>query len=224
MAPEIMLREARAVRAADEVDALGADRLAHLVEVAHGVLRRVVARVAVDRREAGTEPLGEALGGRDFLGHALVAAAFVFALELVRAAGAALVHQDHVTLLQHAPESRGDRGIGLERGLAGAAGEEEHRIGLGPRGRALHERDAERDLPAGRRVRVLRHLEVGALGLEHARLELLLEVAGLELERAELACAGSSRQAQGEHRECCGKMRNAHATTPWKPRRSGRVG
>lgn len=75
---------------------------------------------------------------------------------------AALIDQHDVPRLVDPGEDRRRCGPRLGRCPAGAAGEEEHGVGLAPRPCCRDHHDTEADLPAGRHRPVLRHAETPA--------------------------------------------------------------
>src|SRR5690606_17255970 len=109
------------------------------------------------------------------------------ALQRIGAAGAALVDEDDVALPAYLAERGVDLRPYLDRRLARAAGEEEHRVGLlaalvGGR----QPRDVQCDPAAAGIVGVLRHLEGGAARLHAADAGSAGQGAGLEHELAVL--------------------------------------
>src|SRR3990172_3565865 len=97
----VMLGDARAVGAAEQIDALVAERLAHRVEVAHGDARGVELRAARQLREASAGEVAQ-FGGRELAG--LERLVRHGAIEPVRAACAALVHEHQVAFAMDAGE------------------------------------------------------------------------------------------------------------------------
>ena len=83
-------------------------------------------------------------------------------VERRRAAGAALVDEHDVAVLAHAGQRRGE-GAEEARRLAGAAGEDEQRVGARIERVGGQHRDRKRDLAAVGLVAVLRDLERAAL-------------------------------------------------------------
>ena len=154
---------AGAVGAAVEVDALVAEGGADVVQVVHRDRRRV-------ERGIGGEP-PQALSQRRHRQHVVhvalrvVVAARQRAVEGIRAAGAALVDQHDVAVGEHPGEDAGERLGGGDRRLAGAADQDEQRIGSGGGAQRRQHRHPEPDpapLPGGA---VLEHLERAAARL-----------------------------------------------------------
>ena len=125
---QIFLRGARAVRAAPEVDLVVAQRRAHRVEIGDPRRRRVLR--GVDALRGELLRAGGRLRHRIELERRLEAVVGLErrADERRRAAGAALVDEHDVAILAHAGQRRGERSEEARR-LAGAAGENEQRIG-----------------------------------------------------------------------------------------------
>ena len=161
--PEVLERRPRAVRRADEVDALGPERAPDRVEILHRDPGRVVAqprcaghvRQRLQTRPAAREPrdLTLGIGG---IGERL--AAHVGAVERSGAAGAALIDEDQIAALVEPAKQRRDRRRDRHRALPRPAREQEHRIGQ----LALRERrdddEMDRDLRAARLARIERPL------------------------------------------------------------------
>ena len=227
MAHGVLLRHARAVGATDQVDLRRAQRLAHAVQVAHGVGGGVEAGIGLQRggavaRKGGRRSLAEVI--RIAVG---VAAFRVLAGERIRLAGAALVDQHDVARLAHLAERPVDGRPDLHGRLARAAGKEEHGIvrrrpfvGRGQPG------DVQRHLAAFGSGRILGHLVGRALRLDVGGQVGRRQRAGREGELAVMAdgllvgprggavAAGERQGAQGG-RECSTKL-VFHASVPFE--------
>ena len=172
-APQVLLRDARAVGGGVEIDAPVAERGAHALEVRDrqggGVEGDVGA--GAERGQAALRTGGDVgeTGARE-------AGGVVRAVEPVRAAGAALVEEHDVALAADARKHRCDRGV--ERGgrSARAAGEHEHGIGRGAAADGGHPRHAQGDVPPGRPCRVFGHLQRAALRGQHGQPQRMLEL------------------------------------------------
>jgi hypothetical protein len=170
MAHRELLGDAGAVGDADEVDLCGAERLPHRVEVADRVGGRVEAQVRIPRQGIAAA-LGRAPRLYAIVG-VLVGVLDLAARERMRLAGATLVDQEDVALLQQFGERGRDLRVTLGCRLPGTAGEHEHRIGFGRIVVAGRDPcDVERDPAAPRRGRVFRDHERAALGLDARRTE-----------------------------------------------------
>ena len=128
IATRIVLRDARAVGVAVEIDALIPERCRTRSR------SRTATLVVYMRRSDFFDELVAAfdVGGPHFhfvdaLEKILIT---VVAIEPVRAAGAALVHQDDVAVAAHAIERPRGRGVQVHRRCARAARDEEQRVGL----------------------------------------------------------------------------------------------
>ncbi len=189
VAPGVVLRHARAVGTAEQVDVLVAERGAHGVEVLHRDAGRVELRPCRERAEAFARELAH-LGGRQLAGRER----FVVhrAVEPVGAPGAALVHEHEVAFAPDAGEGAEDGRVTLDRALARAAGDEEQRIRPGFRRDGRDDRDRQRDLRALRVGGVFRHLELSAARLDGDEPMLVGDAAGFEHE------AGGMREVRAE--------------------------
>ena len=142
----VVLRHARAIGAAVEIDALVAERAPHRVEIAHRDAGGVHAQVGFLRQlVAALDVLGPDFDLVDALENILVA---VVAVEAVRTAGAALIHQHDVAIAAHAIERRRRRGVQVHGRSARAAGDQEQRIGRLVEADGRHARDEQLDLAA----------------------------------------------------------------------------
>ncbi len=103
----------------------------------------------------------------------------VVAIEPVRAAGAALVHEDDVAIAAHALERAGGRGVQIHRRSAGTARDQEQRIGLLVEADGRYARDEQFDGAAPGLVRIF--------GNAHAR----------RIRRSAPACAPGCSRRQG---------------------------
>jgi hypothetical protein len=184
----ICLRQARAVRAAPQVDRAVAERAPHFLDVAGGIGGGVVLERRLRFLDAGADLL-VLLGLAQF-----VFAGIGFAIELARQAGAALVDEDDVAGGARALEGGGQQLDHLAAGLAGAAGKDEQRIGP----RRLAERGGHRHVQlerAGLRLRIIQRDRNG-----HAAQRLL----GTRQVAAAAGCrrAGRTGQHEPEGRRC----------------------
>ena len=214
IAAQVFLRHARAVRNAEQVDLLHAERLAHRLEVGHAVARRVVARVGIELRQAVAREAREPFRAEVLRLAERVRAGLVATAQRVRIAGAALVDEDHVALAQHLAE-RALRGrIRLASALARAAGDHEHGIGLGLLRLARHPGDRELDPAAIGRGAVLRHFQRRASRIDGGGLQLGGERAGLELERAEARAFGLRRRGECRDHEQRKQHPDSHPRAP----------
>ena len=143
--PGVVLRDARAVGTADQVDPLVAEGGAHGLEVADRDAGRVELRAAAQPRQAVARDPAQ-LDGREFAG--LDGVVRHVAVEPVRAAGAALVHQHEIALAPDAGIGTERRRIAFDRALARPAREQEDRIGIGARRDRRHDRNGELDFHA----------------------------------------------------------------------------
>jgi hypothetical protein len=161
-AARVMLRDARAVGTAEQVQPFIAERRAHGFEVLHGDARRVEPGPARQLRQAVAREPGERR--RRYL--ATLEGVFRHvAVEAVGAAGAALVHQHEVALATDAGEGAEKRRVALYGSLARAAGDQHERVGLRGRRDCRHDGHCEPDFPAARIRRIFRHDEPAAARL-----------------------------------------------------------
>ena len=130
--PQVLQRRAGAVGRADQVDALGAQRLAHRIQVVHRQRRGVAAQVAVRQRAAAVRGTRE-LRCSWRCGSASSASGARAALRRSPAARCGPVPRWSTnTMSRRLFEARQQRLTGAgqrDRALPRAAGEEEHRVG-----------------------------------------------------------------------------------------------
>ena len=159
MAPHVDETGTGAVRAAQQVDRLVAERGAHLVEVVHRDRRRVVPRVGVGPDLV--QALAQALQRQGVDPERLVRPVAVGgALEegadhLVRAAGAPLIDEDEVARPADPGQQPRHRPRQPGGSLARTARQEEERVGLGAVGDGRNDDDLQLDGPAGARGAIL---------------------------------------------------------------------
>ena len=126
----------------------------------------------------------------------------------MRAAGAALIEQQDVVMLAQRRERWRNLRPVLDRGLAGAAGQEHDEIGVGGFGIGLDQGQVEVDPAAVGRVGILGDLEWRAERRRRRTGTLLRQFATLELQRAEreLSCARRHRWQQRARRQIAGSL------------------
>ena len=190
-------RGARAVRAAHQVDAFGAQRAAHGIEVLHGdrggeetqvAVRQALQRLAAARELRHLE-LRVGLVSQRLM-------ALIGAFERRRSAGAALVHEHDVAPVVEPGEQRHHLRRDADRALARAAGEHEHRVGQLAARHRRHDRVAHVDRLAARHRRVER--------ARHAAAQHLVADAGDAARRERLVGARGQRacpRADGQRRD-----------------------
>ena len=194
--PGVLQRHPCAVGDAQQIDPLQPQGLAHGFQIPHGIGGGVETQVRLVRQRllAG---LGE---GHQRLGRHRqhVGTGRHWAIQPVRSARAALIHQHHAPALAYLGKAGRQRRIGLQRVLARAARQQEDRILLGHEGlERRHPRQFQFDLPSLRQLRVLGHLQrttqgAGALLQPRGR----LQDAGLELHLSDALGLGG-RQGRG---------------------------
>ena len=201
VATQVLERDARAVRHADEVDGLDAERRADRLEVRDIVARGVEARIGV-AEFTETAP-GQVARDRG-VGHVERERRFVAdrlrAVQPVRATRAALIDQDHVALPQDRVESRREHRERFELRLARDAGQEHHGVRRRRLRRTRHPRDGEFDASPVRVRAVLGHAQGCATRGERGGLPGCGERARRELQRAERkarAVSGGRTHGQG---------------------------
>ena len=149
----VLERDPRAVGDADEVDALGAERAPHRIEVLHRDRRREEAEVALRLRTYGCFEqrrlacaISRSAGARARPARPASRACRVLAGERRRAAGAALVDEDDVAPVVQAREQRHHLRRQRDRALPRAAGEHEHRVGQLPPRQRRHDDVVDLDI------------------------------------------------------------------------------
>ena len=180
IAARVVLRHARAIGIAVEIDALVSEQHAHRVEIAHRDTGRVHAQVGLLRELVAALDVGRA--DFDFveaLEEVLVA---VIAVEAMRTARAALVDENDVAIAAHAIERARRRGVQIHGRCARPAGDQEQRIGFLVEADRRHARDEQIDLPSVRLLVVLRHRDACALGGQRQHARRMFEPAGFERE------------------------------------------
>ena len=180
IAARVVLRHARAVRIAVEIDALVAERLAHRVEIAHRDARRVHAQVRLLRELVAALDVG----GADFdfvdaLEEILVA---VVAIEPMRTARATLVDENDVAIAAHAIEWTRREVYKIHGRGARPTGDQKQRIGFLVEADRRHARDEQIDLASVGLLGVLRHRDARALGGQRQHARRMFEPAGFERE------------------------------------------
>jgi hypothetical protein len=215
MTHEVLLRHARSVRHTDEIELRRTERLPQRFEIFDEVGGGVCARIAVftHRVETALRLRTHAIeidAGRVDLG------AVVFALERMRATGAALVDEQRVPMLEQLRKCIGDAGECLRRSLSRPTREEHEEIRLGCfliRAQQLH---AQVEHAALRIVATLGHFERRA---ERLRGVLLIFGAAREAQRAQhhgvgivlhderrllgTAMLERTRSERADHRQAC---------------------
>ena len=157
----VLERDARAVRRADEVDALGTERRAHGVEVLHRDRRREESEVArggnvrqLQKRVVALHREPELALGIGLIRERLLAD--LRTLQRRRSPGAALIDEDDVAPVVESREERHRRRGDRDRALPRAAGQQENRVGmLAPRHRR-HDDVVDVDRRARRLARIER--------------------------------------------------------------------
>ena len=193
-----MLRDPCPVGDPVEIQAGVAERLAHGFEVFDSEAGCEIARVVRQRIET-------VLYERDgfFRG--------VFALEHIdvdraiharRLAGAALVDQQYVAIASQRFEGPGEGGVELHRALAGPARERHHRITGGLEVQRRDNRNAQRDVPGSRVVRVQRSQHRPAAGLEPGVRGPGSDAAVLEVERKRHTRQRGGHRQEDEREHC----------------------
>ena len=129
----VLQRHTRAVRGADQVDALGAQTLAHRVEIACGQRGReeaqVIGRLERCRRREPRQTVSKPLQLR--VGRGEVSERFVLGLitaQRRRPAGAALIDKDDIAPVVESRQQGKHPGGDIDRALPRATGQQKHRI------------------------------------------------------------------------------------------------
>jgi hypothetical protein len=136
-----VLRDPRAVRDAVEIHLRVAEGSAHIVQIAHGDARRVIARVAGQRRAALAQQRLQLLR----IEHGEFGIVRQRAIEPIRAASAALIDQHEVAVAPDARERRGGAQIEIAGGLSGTAAQNEERIRCWLQAQRRDDGDMQRD-------------------------------------------------------------------------------
>ena len=190
---------AGAVREADQVDALGAQRAAHRVDVGHrdvgGELAQVALRQHLQRAQAGLQArLALAVVGQGLPRGGL---GVVGTTQWCAAASAALVDEHQVAPVAQPGETRGQGAGQVDRALAGAASEEKHWV----RQRVARQRRHHRHLHLDLLALGLRRVQRTANGAAACSVGVAAQPAGLQGQRAGFARRDRRRQSRpcGQH-------------------------
>ncbi len=158
--PCVMLRDARAVRRAVQVQRLVTQGDADGFEVPDGDAGREEARVVRQRVQAfldgPQDPFPREVGFAEVV--------LGFAGHRRRFSGAALIHEQDVAVLLHAPESVCPARVKTDRRSAGTAGDRHESVRGRLERQGGHDRDLQRDRACVGRVRIQRPLELSATG------------------------------------------------------------
>ena len=192
--PQVVLRDARAVRHAVDVPSLDAERRAHVLEVANGDRGRVEARVVLELRGAGVDDARELLGARGIERQVL---RNVAGEALGGPAGAALVDEDQLSVAARRLERAAHLQVEVHGALPGTARDQEQRIGTGLGAERPEPRDEDLDRRAIGRRRIERHLERAAARIGRGHAVGREAAARLALP---LGLRGRRNAGQGEHR------------------------
>ena len=212
--PLVVQRRPGAVRKADDVDPLGAQRGAHRLDIGTGDGRAVVTQVTPGQglqRLPASAQAGQALA---VVGQGLPGGRFgiVGALQRGAFAGAPLVDEDQVAALAESVEAPGQRAGQLDCALAGATGKEKHRVGRLVPGQCRHHCKVNIDLPALWLARVQGPGDAAAARCKRVA----AQPAGLELQGvAGPGCRG--RQGQRQCRQAHPACVHAHAQASIRP-------
>ncbi len=219
----IGLRDPGAIGNSIEIDSLVAQGRAHLIKISNGdaggIKPWVTGHLLETRCKQFTVPRRVELQGVHALRHR--------AGLLVRAARPALVDQHDVTVAVDAPESPARRDKALQRGLSGAAGDEEQGICGLTSGRRRQYRDFQRDGCTVRFGRVFRNL-IGTTLSRHARRRLLHgQVAWPEFQGGKVGRVGRANQGEEKASEFQGDFalwQSSAVMVPCAPYRVKRTG
>ena len=161
----VLLGDTGAVRHADQIDFRCANRHAHRIQILDrigggvetqiGIAAELIAATRGETSDCLRTVVGLFLGYR-------VLTAIVLAHQRMRAAGAALVEQDHAAFLERVRERARNLRIRIARRLSRTTGQHEYRIG-GLVAFPRHPRQREPDLAACRMRIIFRNRKRGAL-------------------------------------------------------------
>jgi hypothetical protein len=209
VAAQVDQRGARAVRDAVQVDPAVAQGGAHGLQVLHRLRGRVERGIRAKLAEPA-QALAERVHRQEVaeIGLQVVVAAGQRAVETVRAAGAAQIHEDHVALAPRLLQELGEHGGVGDGRLPRAAGNGEDRVRRRRGGPGGEHRDLQRDPASGWNGVILGDLQRAAAGiLLEAR-----ELAGSECDtgrrlRLHRSRAQRHQKRTSEHEEGDGHLR-----------------